>query len=179
MSAVSPSRYVASARWLHWSIFALVTAAYVLINLFDAFPRGSAERTNMLHWHEVAGLAVLLLVLPRVWVRSRNTPPLITPRSERWADVLATVTHYALYAFLLIQPLLGLITIQTGGHSVGVLGITLVPALVDTPNRALSHQLEEIHGTIGELFYWVIGLHIAAALWHHFVRRDDTLKRMF
>ena len=52
-----------------------------------------------------------------------------------------------------------------------------LPALLPT-DPDLGHQLEELHGTIGEIFYWVIGLHILAALYHHFVRRDDALRRM-
>jgi superoxide oxidase len=178
MSALTHQRYVASARRLHWAIFGLVTLAYLFINLFGAFARGSAGRTAMLHWHELAGLGVLLLALPRLWVRAHHTPPLITPRGERWADTLATVTHIALYAFLLVQPLLGLITVQVEGASVSVFGVTLLPSFVATPDRALAHQFEDIHGTIGTIFYWVIGLHILAVLWHHFIRRDDTLRRM-
>jgi cytochrome b561 len=88
------------------------------------------------------------------------------------------VTHLALYLFLLIQPILGIITLQVGAKPVTLFGITLLPAFVAAPNRVLSHQLEHIHGTLGTVFYYVIGLHIAAALWHHFVRRDNTLQRM-
>jgi len=61
---------------------------------------------------------------------------------------------------------------------VTLFGVTLLPALFGPGNRALGHQLEDIHGTIGTIFYYVIGLHILAGLWHHFVRRDDTLQRM-
>ena len=43
---------------------------------------------------------------------------------------------------------------------------------------AFGHRLEDIHGTIGTVFYWVIGLHVAVALWHHFIRRDNVLERM-
>ncbi|MND01368.1 cytochrome b561 [compost metagenome] len=46
------------------------------------------------------------------------------------------------------------------------------------PDEALGEQLEELHGSIGEAFYWVIGLHVLAAVYHHFIRRDDTLRRM-
>ena len=84
----------------------------------------------------------------------------------------------ALYLFLLIQPILGIITLQIGGKPVTLFGFTLLPSFVDLPNRALSHQWEDIHGTIGTIFYYVIGLHILASLWHHFGRRDNTLKRM-
>ena len=45
-------------------------------------------------------------------------------------------------------------------------------------DKDLAHQLEDLHGSIGEAFYWVIGLHVLAALYHHLVRRDDTLRRM-
>ena len=178
MSSAVPSRYVAPSRWLHWVMFALVALAYLLINLFDTFPRGSAERSAMLDWHAVAGLGVLLLVLPRLWLRSRHTPPPITPPAERWADALATLTHIALYAFLLIQPLLGLITLQIKGAAVSPFGITVLPSFVSVPDRVLAHRFEDVHAAIGTVFYWVIGLHILAALWHHVVRGDNTLKRM-
>jgi cytochrome b561 len=179
MVCIAPhTRYVTPARWLHWTIFALVALAYVFINLFELFPRGSATRNNVLASHYTMGLAVLLLVLPRLLVRVRNGRPPISPAPPRWSEWLGNLTHLALYLFLLIQPLLGIITLQVGAKPVSLFGVTLLPALVDTPNRWLSHQLERIHMTLGTVFYYVIGLHIAAALWHHLVRRDDTLRRM-
>lgn len=174
----SRARYRASARWLHWTIFALVLLAYVFIYLFELFPRGSATRINVLASHYAAGLAVLLLVLPRLASRLRHAPPPISPPPPRWSDWLGKLTHLALYLFLLVQPILGIITLQIGGKPVALFGVTLLPAFVATPDRVLSHQFEHVHGTLGTVFYYVIGLHIAAALWHHFGRRDDTLQRM-
>jgi cytochrome b561 len=173
-----PSRYTASARCMHWTIFALVLLAYVFINLFEQFPKGSATRGNVLAAHYTAGLAVLLLVLPRLLLRLRNGRPPIMPPPPRWTELLGNITHVALYLFLLIQPILGIITLQVGGKPVTLFGVTLLPSFVSLPDRALSHQLENLHGTIGTIFYYVIGLHILAALWHHFGRRDNTLKRM-
>ena len=171
-------RYTRPARWLHWGVFALVLLAYVFINVFDLFPKGSATRANVLAAHFVAGLAVLLLVLPRLWVRSRHAPPPIVPPLERGIAVLGKLTHAALYLFLLVQPILGIVTLQIGGRPVQLFGVTLLPSFVSQPDHALSHQLEHLHGTIGTVFYYVIGLHILAALWHHFGRRDNTLRRM-
>lgn len=179
MASIEPHpRYVAPACWLHWAIFALVLLAYVFINLFELFPRGSATRGNVLASHYTVGLAVLLLVLPRLLVRLRNGRPPISPTPPRWSEWLGNLTHLALYLFLLIQPALGIITLQIGAKPVRLFGVTLLPAFTDTPNRVLSHQFEHIHTTIGTVFYYVIGLHIAAALWHHFGRRDNTLRRM-
>ena len=179
MAPIDPSsRYAASVRRVHWTIFALVLLAYVCINLFEQFPKGSATRGNVLAAHYTAGLAVLLLVLPRLLLRLRNGRPSIVPPPPRWTELLGKITHVALYLFLLIQPILGIITLQIGGKPVTLFGVTLLPSFVSLPDRALSHQLEDIHGTIGTIFYYVIGLHILAALWHHFGRRDNTLKRM-
>lgn len=172
------SRYAAPVRWMHWTIFALILLAYVCINLFEQFPKGSVTRGNVLAAHFTAGLAVLLLVLPRLLLRLRNGRPPVAPPPPRGIEVLGNITHVSLYLFLLIQPILGIITLQIGGKSVTLFGVTLLPSFVSLPNRVLSHQLEDIHGTIGTIFYYVIGLHILAAFWHHFGRRDNTLKRM-
>ncbi len=172
------SPYAASSRWMHWIIFALILLAYLFINVFDLFPKGSATRLNVLGGHFLAGLAVLLLVLPRLLLRLRNGRPPISPPPPRWSEWVGNITHVALYAFLLIQPILGVLTLQIGGKAVTVFGVTLLPSFVSQPDRALGHQLEDIHRTLGTIFYYVIALHILAALWHHFGRRDNTLKRM-
>lgn len=174
----TPTRYTRPARWLHWSVFTLVLLAYVFINTFELFPRASAARTNVLAAHFMAGLAVLLLVLPRLWVRLRHAPPPIVPPLARGMAILSKLTHAALYLFLLVQPILGIITLQVGGKPVQLFGMTVLPSFASQPDRALSHQLEHLHGTIGTVFYYVIALHILAALWHHFGRRDNTLRRM-
>ncbi|MEO8810426.1 MAG: cytochrome b [Rhodanobacter sp.] len=171
-------RFALSLRWMHWLMFSLVLLAYVCINLFDLFAKGSATRTNVLGTHFLAGIAVLLLVLPRLALRLRTGRPPVTPAPPRWSELLAKLTEAALYAFLLIQPVLGLITLQIGGKKVALFGVTLLPSFVSHPDRALGHRFEDIHATLGTIFYYVIALHILAALWHHFGRRDDTLKRM-
>ncbi len=76
------------------------------------------------------------------------------------------------------MPLLGLATAWSDDKQL-LLPFTqvAVPALLPV-DKDLAHQLEDLHGTIGEAFYWVIGLHIVAALYHHFWVRDDTLRRM-
>jgi cytochrome b561 len=85
----------------------------------------------------------------------------------------------ALYAFLLIQPLLGILQVNYLGHTVPIpfTGYSL-PALVGA-NPDAYHLVAELHETVGEIFYWVIGLHIAAALWHHFRLHDTTLRRIW
>ena len=103
----SASRYPQSMRRLHWAIFVLVLVGYVLGNIFDWFPRRTPERINILGAHYLVGICVLLLTLPRFWLRKQHGSPPIAPPLDRWTNLLAKLTHYAMYAFLLIQPLLG------------------------------------------------------------------------
>ncbi|RDI97553.1 cytochrome b [Dyella solisilvae] len=178
MPSTIPSRYAPALRWLHWIIFLLVLVAYVAVNLHEVFPRGSSVRTNVLATHFLAGIVVLMLVVPRLAMRIAHTAPPISPPLGRASEALSKVTHLALYVFLIAQPLMGIITLQIAGKAVTLFGVTIVPALLGVGNRELAHQWEDIHGTVGNIFYFVIGLHILAALWHHFGRKDDTLRRM-
>lgn len=178
MSNVSQERYAPAVKRWHWIIFALVLLAYVFVNTFELFPRGSATRMNVLASHYLAGLTVLILVFPRLWSRWRHGRPAISPQPPTWIEWVGKITHVALYAFLIVQPILGIITLQIGGKPVTLFGVTLLPSFVAHPDRHLGHQWEDIHRTLGTIFYFVIGLHIVAALWHHYMRRDNTLKRM-
>jgi cytochrome b561 len=177
-SALPVARYPRRARWFHWLAFAFVALAYVLINLRGFFAKGSAGRTLSMQGHVLAGLIVLALVLPRLLHRLRNAPPPITPPIASWEATLSRITHVALYAFLVVQPLLGLLTVFADGHGVVIPWIGLQIPSPMMANHELSEQLGNIHGWIGTIFYYVIGLHILGALWHHFVRHDDTLRRM-
>jgi cytochrome b561 len=91
---------------------------------------------------------------------------------------LSKLTHGLLYAFLVVQPILGLLSVWLGGRGIGIPGTSLMLPSPLTENHDLHEQLEDIHSWIGTVFYFVIGLHIVGALWHHFVRHDTTLRRM-
>ena len=92
------------------------------------------------------------------------------------ARTLMMPTHF--WRGVTVQPVLGLMTAWTDGKQVMLpFGGRVLPALM-APNAALAHPLEDLHKTIGSAFYWIIGFHILAGLYHHFMRKDDTLRRM-
>ena len=171
-------KYAPVLRRLHWLMAVLVAVAYLLIEQRGIFPRGSGGRAAMMQGHFWVGLSILLLALWRLGLRRRHGAPPVTPALDAWNAWSARLLHLALYLFFFVQPLLGLATAWSAGKQLVLpfTGIAL-PALLPV-NRALAHTLEDLHGTIADVFYWVIGLHIAAALYHHFIRRDDTLRRM-
>lgn len=178
MNAIARPRYAPVLRRLHWLMALLILAAYLLIEQRGLFPRGSAERTAMVQGHFWVGISVFLLVWWRLAGRVRNPAPPVTPPLDRFSALASKLIHLALYAFFVVMPLLGLATAWSDGKAVMIpfTGLAL-PALLPE-NEELAHTLEDLHGSIGEAFYWVIGLHVLAAIWHHAFRRDDTLKRM-
>lgn len=172
------SRFTPSQRRLHWLMALLVAVAYLLIEQRGLFARGSVGRTAMMQGHFWTGLTIFVLACWRLVIRRRDGAPPVTPALDRWNALAATSLHVALYLFFLVMPLLGLATAWSDGKALLIpFTDVALPALLPL-NRELAHTLEDLHGTIGEVFYWVIGIHVLAALWHHLMRGDDTLKRM-
>ena len=161
---------------LHWLTLVLLVAVYALIEWHDALPKGSELRELAKHWHEMMGLTVLAVVLVRLPLRLMLQAPPITPAPPAWQEQLAHAMHWALYGFLIVMPLLGWLTLSAKGQPIPFFGLEL-PALMG-PDRATARNLEGIHELIGNLGFFLIGLHAAAALWHHYFMRDDTLERM-
>ena len=161
---------------VHWLTLLLLIAVYALIELRGIYPKGSAAHDLMKTWHFRLGLTVFALVLLRLPLRLALHAPPITPALPAWQDHLAHAMHWALYGFLLVMPLLGWLTLSAKGQPIPFFGLEL-PALIG-PDKATAKNLEDIHELIGNVGYALIGLHAAAALWHHYVTRDDTLERM-
>jgi cytochrome b561 len=178
MTQVSSTRYSARARIFHWLTVVLIAGAYVTINLRTLLEKGTPERTLVMQSHFLFGLAVLLVALPRIVSRlaAHTTPPILPP-PPGWMHLAGQVTHVLLYGFIVVQPLLGLVAGLADGKGVGLPGGFRIPGFFGT-HEHLSHTLKSAHVWLGTAFYWVIGLHILAALFHLLVRRDNVVQRM-
>lgn len=172
------TRYAPILRRLHWLMAILIALGYLAIEQRGFFARGTPARFAMIQSHYWIGLAIFMLAAWRIVLRRRFGAPAITPALPQLQALLSTVTHIALYAFFIVMPILGISAAWLDGKSVFIpfTRVAIPPLLAESEQWA--HTIEDLHGQIGEIFYWVIGLHIAAALYHHFVRRDDTLRRM-
>lgn len=162
---------------MHWLMLLLLIGVYSCIELRELYPKGSDPREALKHWHFMLGLTVFALLWLRVAIRLRAGPaPIIKPTMGIWTHRLAKLMHLALYLFLLVMPVLGWLTLSAKGKVIPFFGLELPPLLA--ADKALSHSLEDIHTTIGTIGYYLIGLHALAALLHHYVLRDNTLRRM-
>jgi len=172
----SQRRYPSVSISLHWVMLVLIVAVYACMDLRDYYPKGSDFREGLKTWHFMLGLTVLLLALIRVSVRLTGSTPPITPDPPAWQTLFARLTHLALYVFMIAMPVAGWLILSASGKVIPFYGLAL-PALVG-PDRALAEQVKELHETIATIGYFLIGLHAAAALFHHYFVKDDTLRRM-
>lgn len=174
---MADSRYSPWIRHLHWLVFVLVACALTLIYLHGWSPKGSEMRANFKWAHMQFGIAILLIMLPRLLIRSRGgkAPPIV-PSPPRWQMVIAKTVHVVLYLLLFATPLLGLASRIWNPAASNFLGIPLPH--VPVPDRDFAHQIENIHETFGKVLMYLAGAHAAIGLFHHFWQRDSTLRRM-
>lgn len=170
------TRYGSLTIGIHWLMLLLFVAVYALIELREIYPKGSDPREAMKAWHFMSGMLVFVLVWPRIAARFSGPTPDIRPEPAGWTQLAAKLGHLALYALMIVMPLLGWMTLSAAGKPIPFFGLEL-PALLGQ-NKELAKQLKELHETIGTAGYYLIGLHVAAALYHHRIKRDNTLARM-
>src|SRR5271154_53235 len=163
-------------RVLHWLTLFLVATIFVLAFSID-FASSREEAAALIQLHRSFGVTVWAVTLGRLaWRQFARSPngPAHMPQAMRLA---AQGSEYALYAFLLTQPILGLLWTNAYGDRVNLFFLGQLPALIGR-DRPLAKQLGEAHKTVGLLLLGLIALHAGAALYHHFWRRDDTLRAM-
>jgi len=162
---------------LHWVMLVLIAAGYGTMEFKGFTPRGSAQRANLAAWHYGFGLSVFALVWVRVLLRAVGREPQIVPPPPRWEAALTRIGHFLLYAFMIVTPIFGWLTVSAQGATVLFFGIPL-PLLI-AKSEPLHRPLQAIHETIANVGYALIGVHAAAALFHHYIRRDNTLSLMW
>lgn len=170
----SGDRYAASSIALHWLMLLLVVAVYAAIELREVFPKGSDPREALKALHFTLGLCVLALVLLRIGLRALAGPaPAIAPAPGRLERLAAAAMHLGLYLLMVVMPLAGWLLLSAEGKAIP---LGLPPLMGESESAA--EWIEEIHEAGGTAGYFLIGLHAVAALFHHYVRRDNVLARM-
>lgn len=172
--------YSPVARRLHW---ATVAALIVMIPLgFAMTYRGNTldiwdGLTDALYsTHKLLGFLVLWLSAGRLIYRLVHGAPPDEPTLEWWQKAASHLVHWALYGLLLIVPLLGWIGISLF-PSLTVFGLFDLPALAP-PNEEAAKRVLFVHGWLAILLALLVCGHIAAALFHYFIRKDGVLRRM-
>jgi cytochrome b561 len=173
-AAHSPSfQYDRRSIVLHWLSAALVIALWAIGQTIDWFPKGT-PRSFARSVHIVLGLTLALVLLARLWWRLGGgaKSPLA---GTAWLDRAATLTHRLLYLLLAVTVMLGIANAWVRGDT--LFNALTIPAF-DPGNKDLRDTVEDWHGLAANVLLIVALFHATAGLLHHFVFKDDVLRRM-
>jgi cytochrome b561 len=169
-------RYGNLSIGLHWLMLILLVAVCCLMEFKGIYKKGTSGRNAMMAWHYMLGLSVFFLAWLRLALRFAGDRPKAEPAPPAWLAALATTWHWILYALMIGLPLLGWLTLSAKGEPVPFFGAEFPPLI--GKNEAAGKTLKYVHETLARTGYFFLGVHAAAALFHHYVLRDNTLKLM-
>jgi cytochrome b561 len=169
--------YGAVTQTMHWVTVALVILAWLLGQFGDIFPKGAARAAG-LFVHNTAGLAVVcILVLRLFWRLTDPPPPIEHTILGAWLDRAGRLVHFVLYALLLAVPIIGIVLQFARGDALPIFGLAQIASPWGA-DRAFEHSVKEVHEVTANALVILAAFHAAAALVHHWVLRDRTLVRM-
>ncbi|MES2636424.1 MAG: cytochrome b [Pseudomonadota bacterium] len=189
-------RYTKTAVILHWLIAIVIFGMFALGWFMTDLPKEAAKQMSydVFNWgiytwqlaeeasprsfyfnlHKSLGITLFGLIILRILWRITHKPPVLL-NHKSWERKLAAGTHHLLYLLMIAMPISGLITAVSSKYGVKWFGI---PFLKGLDNPDLRDIFESAHETIAIIILVVVILHIAGALKHKFIDKDDTLKRM-
>lgn len=169
------ARYGGVAIFYHWVMAVLVVIVGTLGLLHDSWPH--ATQAKWINIHALIGLAVWILLMLRLGWRLSHRPPDLPTDIGEFSRRTSYPVHLLMYLLLFVIPVFGIVTFIWHGR-VFDFGLFRIDPHVKSA-RAIFHPTEDIHGYLAYTLFALIGLHALAALWHHFVRRDRVLLRMW
>lgn len=170
------STYTPVAKGLHWLMAALIIGLLVLGIYMYELPL-SPEKLQLYSWHKWAGVTVFLLVWLRLAWRLTHRPPALPEAMSPLMRLAAHTGHAALYALMVVIPLSGWLMSSAKGVQTVWFGVLPIPDLL-ARDKELGNLLQWVHKGLNITLMLTLAGHVGAALWHHFVLKDDTLRRM-
>ena len=163
-------------KTLHWFVALVVISQLTIGFIFTSLPENDPLVGKLFNTHTSIGVIILLAMLARFLWRQANPVPVLPDTLSPGQKKLATANHWAFYAVLIAMPIAGYLTVNGAGYPVHFFGIAL-PILIQK-NEGLGEIFEALH--VGGAFVLIalMVLHVAAALRHEFVLKDNTLRRM-
>ena len=169
------SRYSAVSMALHWVVAALVIGQVLLISAAD---QEGPNRALWIATHKANGISILLLTLLRLGWRLKHPAIPLPATTPRWQRLAARTTHILFYVVLVAMPLTGWLASSAAGRGFEWYGLFNWPLLPVGGGRETAGLMMAIHGAVVKSLYILIALHIAGALKHYFIDRDNVLQRM-
>ena len=162
-------------RLLHWSMAALVILLVAL-----GYYMTTWQQFSLYHLHKSLALLLLPPLVARVLLRLRNPWRSGAAATPRWVSAY----HWLLLAGLLVMLVSGAAYSGFGGYGIAFFDVELVPANTDAQQQYIAYSAslsalgQQVHVITGYVLTALVGLHMVAALKHHFIDRDNTLRHM-
>ncbi|MEQ8164839.1 MAG: cytochrome b [Alphaproteobacteria bacterium] len=172
----SSESWGAVARIFHWTIFIVIAGLLVVGVLMTDMPDGP-DKGELYGLHKSFGAVLLALVLLRLGWRLMNVRPDLPGHMKSWEATLAKANHLVLYVVIILMPVSGIVMSQAAGFPVSVFGLFELPTFVEK-SKELGGLAHSIHYWTGWTIVALVALHIAGALKHHLVYKDNVLRRM-
>jgi len=166
------------AKLLHWGL-AVALWGMFLFGRSIAAMKPALDNIHLYGWHKSIGILLLTLILFRLLWRIISPPPKIivestTPKAQIY---LAHGVHFALYILMLLTPFLGWLASSATGFEMRFFGTFKIPPIT-SENPVIEEWLFSLHGISAILLVALSVFHLCAALYRHFIKKDDTLRRM-
>jgi cytochrome b561 len=175
MASTDAPGYGLVAKILHWLILLLLAVQYAIGSIMPHIGRKTLDE-GWVSWHFSVGAAILFFIVIRlIWRLLHSVPPLptLTPLER----VVSGFTHWALYLLVLVMTLLGWAATNARGWDVKLFGLVTLPS-VAPKGSPWGNQCADIHDLLVYVLLGFIILHVGAAAYHYFVKRDGVAARM-
>lgn len=173
----SATSYGLPSKILHWLMAVLIVGLFA-VGLYMADLEMSPDKLKIYGLHKSIGITVLALVIVRLVWRLSNPVPESAPGLSKLENSAATAAHYALYALIFLIPISGWLMSSYAGFPVSVFGLFTLPPLA-APDKAMVDEIKEWHESLAWMVILLAAAHAGAALYHHFIRKDNVLRRMW
>lgn len=174
---VSKQRYTSTAISLHWLLALLIAGGFGLGMFMSDLPVSPAK-LQYYAWHKWIGVTVFGLAVMRAGWRLTHPAPALPAGMPNWQHKAAAVSHGLLYLLIFTIPLSGWLYSSAAGFQTVYLTLIPIPDLV-SKDKVLAALLKQVHEVLTTVLMWVVIVHVAAALKHHFVDRNGLLHRMW
>jgi len=166
----------AVSKTLHWLIVLLIIMQWVIMQRAEALPMGS-DKIFVIGMHKSFGMTVFALAVIRLVWRWMNPVPTLEGLAHTWERMLAGLSHLLLYALIFAMPLTGWLMSSARNFPVSWFGVFTFPDLV-APDKALFERMNDLHHALFTALLIVAALHVAGAIKHQVIDRNEVLRRM-
>lgn len=171
----SQTNYGIVSILFHW-IMAIIIIGIIIVGLTMTRIKESPLQDTLFRFHKEFGILILILVIPRILWRFYNIIP-TTYSWPHWERFAAHTIHKFFYIIMFASPITGWLMNSAAAFPVSFFGLFYLPSLI-SENKPLASYLDKIHIYLAYTLIALIIIHIAAALKHYFIDKDDILQRM-